>query len=257
MQKDYYHKEWYDWRDAVLRYVRFRPDHEAVAKELYHHYEDSVLDFERIGYEEKLARERALQAMGDPVEVGKGLDKAHKPWLGWLQKATEWTAFALTLMLAVTLMKDWWLVEIYWHMEDQLKWQEPPSYAAKAETEHGTIYMVPGEPWADGDQTYQRVNLWLEFDTPQATRPDGLWQLATFTTDRGEIRARSRLHDELGDWPESWYYDHVASTDFYALDGYTRYQWSVRFVTEEPLEWVEMRYPYYDWVLRAEWEVAE
>jgi hypothetical protein len=31
----------------------------------------------------------------------------------------------------------------------------------------------------------------------------------------------------------------------------------VRFVTEEPLEWVEMRYPYYDWVLRAEWEVAE
>lgn len=257
MQKDYYHKEWYDWRDAVLRHVRFRPDHEAIAKELYHHYEDSVLDFERIGYEEKLARERALQAMGDPVEVGKGLDKAHKPWLGWLQKATEWTAFALVLMLAVTLVKDWWMVEIYTHLADQLRWQEPPAYAAKAETGHGTIYMAPGEPWADGDQTYQRVNLWLEFDVPQASRPDGLWQLAAFTTDRGEIRARSQLREELGEVPESWYYDHVSDTDFYALDGYTRYQWSMRFVTEEPLEWVEMRYPYYDWVLRAEWEVAE
>lgn len=241
----------------MLRCVRFYPDHKAIAEELYHHYEDSVLDFERIGYDEALARERALQAMGDPVEVGMGLNKAHKPWLGWLQKATEWTAFALALMLAVTLVKDWWLVEVYVRVADQLKWQEPPAYAAKAETEHGTIYMAPGEPWQGENETYQRVNMWLEFDTPQASRPDGIWQLATFTTDQGEIRAGSEVRDESGAYPESGYYDYTTSTDFYAMDSYTRYQWSVRFVTEEPLEWVEMRYPFYDWVLRSEWEVAE
>lgn len=41
------------------------------------------------------------------------------------------------------------------------------------------------------------------------------------------------------------------------MEGYTRYQWSVEFVTEEPLRWVEMTYPFGNWTLRAGWEVEE
>ena len=35
MRKEFYHKEWYAWRDEVLRQVRFTPDHGEIAKELY------------------------------------------------------------------------------------------------------------------------------------------------------------------------------------------------------------------------------
>ena len=255
MDKGYYHKEWYAWRDDVLRQVRFRPDHEAIAKELYHHYEDSVLDFERIGYEETLARERALQAMGDAREVGKGLDRAHKPWLGWLQKATEWTAFALAFMLVVTLLKDWWIVEVYWRVTDELKWQMPPLFAQSAEMEQGTVYFAPGEVEEIDGQVLQHAHFWLELDTPQASRPNGLRELATYTTDQGDIPLQTR--DEEGNWTETLYYDYRTDTDFYAMDSYTRYQWSVCFITEEPLEWAEVRYPYQDWVLRAEWEAEK
>ena len=252
MDKGYYHKEWYLWRDSVLRFVQFRPDHEAIAKELYQHYEDSVLDFERIGYEEALARERALQAMGDPVEVGKGLNKAHKPWLGWLQKATEWTAFALALVLAVTLLKDWWIVEIYGHVADQAKWQTPPAWAQSVQMEQGTVYMASGKVWEENGLVWQSVDIWLELDAPQTSRPEGLWELAEYTTDQGVIG--SQVRDEEGVWTESFYYNYRTDTDFYAMDSYTRYQWSVCFATEDPLEWVEIRYPFQDWVLRAEWE---
>lgn len=255
MRKDFYHKEWYDWRDAVLRYVRFTPDHGAIAKELFAHYEDSVQDFERIGYDEELARTRALAAMGDAVEVGKGLDRAHKPWLGWLFEATKWMMTALALILAVTLVKDWMVREVWYHLEDQLKWQTPPAAADSAETGHGTIYMAPGDVWEEGGLTYQRMDVWLELDVPQASTPWGPRGSESYTTDRGPIPHQFR--DEEGNWQESFYYHYAADESFYAMEGYTRYQWSVEFVTEEPLRWVEMTYPFGDWTLRAEWEVEE
>lgn len=61
-----------DWRAEVLSHVRFFPDHGAIIKELSAHYEDSVKDFLRIGYAQDLAYQRALAAMGDAEEVGRG-----------------------------------------------------------------------------------------------------------------------------------------------------------------------------------------
>ena len=70
------------WKKEVLRHVRFFFDHEAIEKELAAHYEDSVADFLRIGYDRDLAESRALTAMGDAEEVGRGLDRAHSTFLG-------------------------------------------------------------------------------------------------------------------------------------------------------------------------------
>ena len=83
------------WCKEVVSRVRFWPDREAIRKELAAHYEDSVRDYLRIDYEEELAKSRALAAMGDAAEVGNGLDKAHKPWLGWL-----WGGSRVTLIAA-------------------------------------------------------------------------------------------------------------------------------------------------------------
>ncbi|MBQ2668882.1 MAG: hypothetical protein IJF56_09680 [Clostridia bacterium] len=72
------------WFQQVIDHVRFKPDHDAIERELSAHYEDHYHDLRRLGYEEQLAQERAVLAMGDPVQIGKALDAAHKPWLGWL-----------------------------------------------------------------------------------------------------------------------------------------------------------------------------
>ena len=92
-------REFYQWRDSVVKQVRFRPDRTAVAEELTAHYEDHVKDLERLGYDRSLAESRALDAMGDAEEIGRALDKAHKPWLGWL-----WLASKGILMLSCFLL---------------------------------------------------------------------------------------------------------------------------------------------------------
>ncbi len=92
-----------NWVTEVLGCVRFLPDRKAIRQELEAHYEDHVKDLERIGYEHKLARERALGAMGDPVEVGRALDRVHKPWLGWLWLISKW-ALALCIFLLLCIV---------------------------------------------------------------------------------------------------------------------------------------------------------
>lgn len=243
-------KDYASWQQEVLRYVRFRLDHKAIAKELYAHYEDHVKDLERIGYEEDLARERALTAMGDPAEVGKGLDQAHKPWLGWLWQATRWCIVGAALVLAITLVFAEGASSLWDRAMGQLKWQDPPAYADRVETELGTIYAAPGKVWKEDGHTYLYLNFWIAYDSPAT---DGLTWSCQITTDQGEISLRQR--DENGNWQESGYYDLSGDADFWIRESFTRYQWSVCFVVDEPLKWAEVRHPFQDWVLRAEWEV--
>ena len=94
-------QEFYRWRDTVVEQVRFRPDRAAVAKELTAHYVDHVKDLERLGYEHELAEQRALGAMGDPVEIGKAMDRVHQPWLGWLWLVSK--ALAVLSLIVVLL----------------------------------------------------------------------------------------------------------------------------------------------------------
>ena len=91
------------WCERVTNYVRFKPDRYVIAEELKAHYEDHVRDLERIGYEEGLAEERALAAMGDPEEIGRAMDRAHKPWLGWLWIISRWLILMLSLLLLYLL----------------------------------------------------------------------------------------------------------------------------------------------------------
>jgi len=87
-----------DWCDEVLRQVHFRPDHKAIRTELEAHYEDRSENLRKMGYGWDEARERTLAAMGDPVEIGRALNRVHKPWLGRL-----WMASRLLLVLLVLL----------------------------------------------------------------------------------------------------------------------------------------------------------
>jgi len=94
-----------DWLSAAVGQIRFAPDREAVRQELKEHIEDKKADLLRIfpdmtGSE---AESRALSEMGDPEEIGTELGKIHKPWLGYLWKATGTLLKVLAAVLAFAL----------------------------------------------------------------------------------------------------------------------------------------------------------
>lgn len=137
-----------EWRETVVQQVRFKPDRGEIGSELEAHYEDHVRDLERIGYDHDLARERALGAMGDPVEVGRALDKVHKPWLGWLWLASRWALAICGFLLLYALSERGYFIRHDLHfMRQQADYEmagytlerDNPAYSRAAVTQGGTV----------------------------------------------------------------------------------------------------------------------
>ena len=63
----------------VLSHLRrlSREEKEAVRAELEEHMEDHICALLELGYDERLAEERTMAAMGDPAEVGREMDKQY------------------------------------------------------------------------------------------------------------------------------------------------------------------------------------
>lgn len=75
-------------------------ERDAVRMELNAHMEDRMADLMDMGYDEELAEARTMACMGDPVEVGRELNKQYP--LGWL--LLKWAAAALALAMTLTLL---------------------------------------------------------------------------------------------------------------------------------------------------------
>ncbi|MBM6911672.1 permease prefix domain 1-containing protein, partial [Oscillibacter valericigenes] len=52
-------------------------EREAIRRELDGHMEDHMESLRELGYDEELAEERTIAAMGDPEEVGRELNKQY------------------------------------------------------------------------------------------------------------------------------------------------------------------------------------
>lgn len=99
----------YGWLDAATRDIRFGPDRMAVRAELAAHLEDKQADLCRIfpDIPPEEAEQRALEAMGDPEEIGRELAKIYKPWLGYLWRVSKWVAVSVVLIfLAINILKN-------------------------------------------------------------------------------------------------------------------------------------------------------
>lgn len=94
-------EEW--WLDLATSGIRFGPDRRAVSEELAAHLEDKTADFRRIfpDMTESEVWDRTLSEMGDPRELGKELAKIHRPWLGYLWRASQAALAAALLVLLV------------------------------------------------------------------------------------------------------------------------------------------------------------
>ena len=87
----------------VCAHVSFSPDHAAITAELTAHLEDHAAALEARGFPSDVAVQQAVDAMGDPKEIGKELDKSHSPFLGWFQiwfRAAVWTLLLLSILTA-------------------------------------------------------------------------------------------------------------------------------------------------------------
>jgi hypothetical protein len=92
-------REYCDRVTAVLR--RLTPEERAAARaELEDHIEDHMEDLLALGYDEALAEERTMAAMGDPEEVGRALDRQYP--LRWLLLGRA--AVVLTVALCVQVL---------------------------------------------------------------------------------------------------------------------------------------------------------
>ena len=137
--------------DKATAAIRFGPDRKSVRAELSAHLEDKALDLQRIfpDMTREEAQGRAVSDMGDPMEVGKELAKVHKPWLGWLWRASQ-------VLLAAPLVWLFFFGPQWGWLADWLDWFDDGSHSVVVEEETGVrIPFSCGETVQVGPYTLQ------------------------------------------------------------------------------------------------------
>lgn len=282
------------WCDTVTRQVRFRPDRGAIQRELTAHYQDHVRDLERVGYDWKLAEQRALAAMGNPEEIGRALDRVHKPWLGWLWLASR-TVLILTVMACLLSLPG---TGSFFHMmKNTLFPPEDPggyqaiagSYSALNEQEGVTVWrsmgtleaqsaelpgytlsLLEGQWWQYHDTFYRGECLlrlepeYLWYDLPEDVLVD-----LVLTGSGGVLFSNDKYNPFPYEETDNWFSISEASNAFPVSDDADSYRledsrdlggWYLKLTmtTDDPVEWAELSFPYgdNDWTFRITWEGA-
>ena len=91
-----------DYTDRVLSSLRrvTEEEREAIRSELDGHIEDHMEALRELGYDEELAEERAIAAMGEPDEVGRELNKQYP--FRWL--VAKWGAILLAVWILASVL---------------------------------------------------------------------------------------------------------------------------------------------------------
>lgn len=272
-----------DWCDQVIAEVRSWVDHNAIRAELEAHIEDRCAALEELNYPLELAAERTLAAMGDPVEVGKALDKEHSLWLGrlWIASVVAMALMSIVVLVDVQLSAGSFLrfrdkvmetvapepYEEYWVELDE-------NFDAKAvygsEFDYTCIAVSSAEAVDAGNWTVEipKAVWWNRFDKftyvaiMMIVTPDRLWHGSAFENadellvtvgNHGEaVNLSARKNMGLGSSGFPWY-----SVDD-SRQSFGSRVYCVRVTIKGEADWVEISWPYGDqpWSLRVEKEAA-
>ncbi len=72
-----------DFLNTVCQEIKYKPVRDGIAEELKEHIQDIKEDYIDKGIEEQQAEEKAVLQMGNAEEIGKRLNKIHRPKLDW------------------------------------------------------------------------------------------------------------------------------------------------------------------------------
>lgn len=152
------------WLETAVGGIRFKPDRVEAERELRGHIEDKMADLRRL-YPDLLrdeAEKMALDRMGDPEEIGKELANIHKPWLGWLWRASQAVLglAAVVLLIAgvqtLTAGDNGWFSRADGLIQEsgagtQALWLEPPAETVEVDGYRISVVKVVRTQW-NGDQ---------------------------------------------------------------------------------------------------------
>jgi cell division protein FtsW (lipid II flippase) len=83
-----------EFLQTACNQIRYKSVHKSIINELTDHIEEQKNQYIKEGLSEEDATKKAIEQMGDPVLVGKELDKAHRP-------RTEWSILSLVAILVL------------------------------------------------------------------------------------------------------------------------------------------------------------
>lgn len=72
-----------EYLETVLEQIRFEKAKSMISDELENHIHDQKEAFMLNGMDEKEAYEKAVDEMGDPIDVGIAMDRIHRPKMEW------------------------------------------------------------------------------------------------------------------------------------------------------------------------------
>lgn len=73
----------------VCKEIKYKKARNKISEELKNHIEDHAYDLMDNGVDEEVAYMQSIEAMGNPKEIGKNLNKQHRPYVGWLLNITN------------------------------------------------------------------------------------------------------------------------------------------------------------------------
>lgn len=72
-----------EFLDSVCEQIKYKPIRQEISEEIENHIEELKESYIADGLDEKIAEKQAIQQMGNAEEIGKELNKIHKPKLDW------------------------------------------------------------------------------------------------------------------------------------------------------------------------------
>ena len=91
--------------DTVKNEIKYEPVRKNIEEELKSHIEDAKEDWVSKGIEENEAEEKAVEAMGNPEDIGKKLNKVHRPKFDWKLAVLVLVLLGYGIFIAI-LQKD-------------------------------------------------------------------------------------------------------------------------------------------------------
>lgn len=169
--------------DEVLGYIPrlTAGERQSLRRELSDHMADHVEMLEQRGLDEETAQEQAVNAMGDPEEVGRELAKAYSPFWYWVLQAAN-----LLLTLVVLFAMVWGITEPLVRAWNNLELRNSPDGA-------GRLYSGPGIGYTAVDIRIPMVTDEMRIYSVELDRKNAMAYVMVCVYDKNPFGYASRL----------------------------------------------------------------